>query len=477
MSESYVSNIDVDEIRDGFLVSARRKSIWNKEIEIMLEFDRICKKHNIQWFTYAGTTLGAIRHEGFIPWDDDIDVVLLRPDYEKFKEVVQNELKEGYFFQSIYTDEQIFTFSKLMDERTSAVDLTKKKDTHQGIFIDIFPLDIVASWNKDDDDEKLQNLLTASDELLATIVLPNGLVEEINVKGYEPVIGINNVVALLKMTVRERCYNYEKYLLQHYSATDNIGFHGLYANNHYPTRKKNWYRNVVMMPFENIQVPVPNGYENDMNINFGPNWRKKIKGRSLHNGILLNPDIPYTKLQSIIQKYIDEKTSILGIHRQDRINALLDGISPLTLDEKYKLEVPKDWVNLIKKADGSNKKVVLFHNNIAGLLCREDEMLEKYKYILKSFKDKRDDICLLWWPSPLIEAALKATAPDLWKKYDDLVSKFCSEGWGIYDTSLDLEKAVTLCNEYYGDDSNMVPLLRKYKKPVKIQNPENFNEL
>ena len=57
-----------------------------------------------------------------------------------------------------------------------------------------------------------------------------------------------------------------------------------------------------MMPFENIQVPVPNGYEDDMNINFGPNWRKKIKGRSLHNGILLNPDIPYTKLQSIIQK-------------------------------------------------------------------------------------------------------------------------------------------------------------------------------
>ena len=153
MSESYVSNIDVDEIRDGFLVSARRKSIWNKEIEIMLEFDRICKKHNIQWFTYAGTTLGAIRHEGFIPWDDDIDVVLLRPDYEKFKEVVQNELKEGYFFQSIYTDEQIFTFSKLLDERTSAVDLTKKKDTHQGIFIDIFPLDIAARWNKDDDDE------------------------------------------------------------------------------------------------------------------------------------------------------------------------------------------------------------------------------------------------------------------------------------------------------------------------------------
>ena len=79
-------------------------------------------------------------------------------------------------------------------------------------------------------------------------------------------------------------------------------------------------------------------------------------------------------MQSIIQKYIDEKTSILGIHRQDRINALLDGISPLTLDEKYKLEVPKDWVNLIKKADGSNKKVVLFHNNIAGLLWREDDM-------------------------------------------------------------------------------------------------------
>lgn len=477
MSHSYVSNMELDEIRDGFLVSTRRKAIWNKEIEIMLEFDRICKKHNIQWFTYAGTTLGAIRHEGFIPWDDDIDVVLLRPDYEKFKEVVQNELKEGYFFQSIYTDNQIFTFSKLMDERTSAVDLTKKKDTHQGIFIDIFPLDIVASLKKDDDDEKLQNILTASDELLATIVLPDGLVEEINLKGYEPVIGINNVATLLRMTVRDRCYNYEKYLLQQYNATDNIGFHGLYANNHFPTRKKNWYKNAIMMPFENILVPVPNGYEEDMNVNFGPNWRKKIKGRSLHNGILLNADIPYTKLHRIIQKYIDEKILILGVHRQNRINALLDGVSSLEVDEKYTLEIPKEWLKLIKKDDGSNKKVVLFHNNIAGLLCREDEMLKKYEYILKSFKDKSDDVCFLWWPSPLIEASLKATAPELWKKYYDIVYDFCSEGWGIYDTSLDLERGVTLCNEYYGDDSNMVPLMRKHKKPVKIQNPENFNEL
>lgn len=83
----YVKNLEVDEIRSRFLVTSDRKRLWNKQIELIVEFDRVCKKYGIQWFAGYGTLLGAVRHEGFIPWDDDADVLIFRSDYEKLKQI------------------------------------------------------------------------------------------------------------------------------------------------------------------------------------------------------------------------------------------------------------------------------------------------------------------------------------------------------------------------------------------------------
>lgn len=95
---SFIKDIEHDEIKDGFLVTSDRKRIWNKSLEIWSVFHEICREYDIRYFADYGTLLGAVRHKGFIPWDDDLDFVMFRPEYEKFLRCAAKELQEPFFF-------------------------------------------------------------------------------------------------------------------------------------------------------------------------------------------------------------------------------------------------------------------------------------------------------------------------------------------------------------------------------------------
>lgn len=112
-------------------------------LEIMKDFHKFCKENNLQYFLIGGTLLGAVRHKGFIPWDDDLDVVMPREDYEKFIKLYQEKGTENYLVQSIETDQNYWLpFAKLRKKGTLYDDLpTRYVKSHRGIFIDIFPLD------------------------------------------------------------------------------------------------------------------------------------------------------------------------------------------------------------------------------------------------------------------------------------------------------------------------------------------------
>lgn len=142
-----------EEVICGYKVSEKRKRVWAVQIELAKKMDEICKKHAIKYFASDGTLLGCIRHNGFIPWDDDMDFVMLRDDYEKFLSVAPAELPEYYFLQDYYTEKNYFSgHAQLRDSRTTCLlkgghaALANKKNC--GIFIDIFPIDYLADTLK-----------------------------------------------------------------------------------------------------------------------------------------------------------------------------------------------------------------------------------------------------------------------------------------------------------------------------------------
>lgn len=122
------------------------KQIQQLELAAMKEIDQICKKHQIKYSLSGGTLIGAIRHRGFIPWDDDIDVMMLREEYEKFKKVCKNELDSRFFYQDTETDpEYLYLFDKIrINDTIFGETFLANHQIHRGVYIDIFPLDNIS---------------------------------------------------------------------------------------------------------------------------------------------------------------------------------------------------------------------------------------------------------------------------------------------------------------------------------------------
>ena len=119
------------------------KSLKKIELDMLVALDEVCKKINVTYFLAEGTLLGAIRHKGFIPWDDDIDVCMLRKDYEKFLSIGQQYLPAEIFIQTYDTDQEYsLGFCKLRNTDTTYIETSaSRQEINHGIFIDIFPVD------------------------------------------------------------------------------------------------------------------------------------------------------------------------------------------------------------------------------------------------------------------------------------------------------------------------------------------------
>lgn len=112
-------------------------------LTLLSEFDRVCRKHDIRYMLFAGSALGAVRHGGLIPWDDDLDILMLRPEYERFLQLAPDDLPERFFLQAEYSPHWPMQFSKLRLNGTACIEryIPRDPETHMGVYIDIFPCD------------------------------------------------------------------------------------------------------------------------------------------------------------------------------------------------------------------------------------------------------------------------------------------------------------------------------------------------
>ncbi len=170
----------------------------------------------------------------------------------------------------------------------------------------------------------------------------------------------------------------------------------------------------------------------------------------------------YTKEHGFTRKYWENRILGLGSPKMDKVLST----------QKENVEIPEEWRRMIEKENGEQKKIILYNNSVTALLQNEDKMIRKMKDVFRIFEENKEEVALLWRPHPLIKATIESMRPELWIQYQRLVEWYQKEGWGIYDDTADLDRAIALCDAYYGDHSSLVQLCQEAGKPVMIQDVE-----
>lgn len=187
--------------------------------------------------------------------------------------------------------------------------------------------------------------------------------------------------------------------------------------------------------------------------------------------IYVNEFIRWAKEKGLSGRYTDrayQEKRILGLG-----SPKYDKVSRMKQED---LQIPEDWERIIKKTDGSRKKVIFYNTSINAFLQSDGQMLKKIKSVFHIFYENREEIALLWRPHPLMESTVKSMRPEVWEEYCRIVEEYRAAGWGIYDDSADMNRAIQISDAYYGDGSSIVQLYQKTGKPILLQNPDIIDE-
>ena len=260
--------------------------IQEMELGILKEFSRICSKHNLEWIAIGGTALGTVRHSGFIPWDDDIDVAMRRMDYEKFIQVAKKELSEEYFLQNFVTESICNNyFTKIRKNGTLFVEQCGKNiKMHQGIFMDIFPLDNLPQDKKKAEKFHYRVFFWYQLYMAKTTIAP--ATQLTNGKRRMVILGRAILHAALHIVPKKYLFNKVDRIFQKYNREDTgmIGFvylrgMSLKLTEFYPIRK---------MIFENMEINMPNDYDTYLKRDYGDYMRIPEEGKRVnHRPVIL----------------------------------------------------------------------------------------------------------------------------------------------------------------------------------------------
>lgn len=266
------------------------KRLQGKILEITLYLDRFCKENSIEYYLMGGSALGALRHHGFIPWDDDLDVFMTYDNYMKFIDCAKKNLdQEHYYLQEENTQEWPMFFTKLrMNGTTFIEENTQHNNMHQGVYVDIMCLNNVSS-----------NVVYRYLQYIAALFLT---AQTLDARGYRYNHSKLKVAVMLfaryfvRGKIKSALLSFVRSL--NTQSTVLVGhFFGKasFKNTSFPRK---WLGNMRYVPFEDVMLPVPQYAEDYLTMRFG-DWRKmpdeKTKAQYPIHALLVDLENDYTK--------------------------------------------------------------------------------------------------------------------------------------------------------------------------------------
>ena len=264
-----------DEVRNGFYIPTAIKQGWAKSLEVLNAIDRVCEKHNITYFAEWGSLLGAVRHGGFVPWDDDLDICMKREDYIKFREVADRELPKAFVIHDYERKEDHWLFlSRVVSQNQICFDeehLNKYHNFPYMASVDIFILDYLY---KDEEEERrrcneVKRLIAIADGIVENTMHQMTIDRELNeierkyhVKLDRKADAKDLGVALYKIAEKQMARVPEV-------QSDTMGQIFPWILKGGKGQPKQYYKRFIRIPFENTTIPVPVCYNTVLKRRYG----------------------------------------------------------------------------------------------------------------------------------------------------------------------------------------------------------------